>query len=139
MGWISIKEYTQKHSVSDSTIRRHIKSGKIRSKMVDGKWFLYSEDSRTEEEQRGTGGFSGNIQSRRFEFPNLEKLKNTDDNLSEVIAFSSKALNSYLMISDKLTKEYENRIKELDEVIAFQKQKIVELESYIKTLEWRKG
>ena len=38
--WLSIVEYSRTHAISDMTIRRHIKSGKIPAVLRDGKYFI---------------------------------------------------------------------------------------------------
>jgi hypothetical protein len=38
--WYSINEYSNVSSKSDSTIRRYIKSGKVESKIEEGKYFI---------------------------------------------------------------------------------------------------
>lgn len=41
--WISIVSYASKNNISISTIRRSIKSGSIKYKIEDGKYFLFDE------------------------------------------------------------------------------------------------
>lgn len=58
--WLSINEYTEATSKSDSTVRRYIRSGKVESKFEDGKYFIKGKFSlgnktkvkRLEEENR---------------------------------------------------------------------------------------
>ena len=38
--WLSIVEYAREFSVSDMTVRRRIKTGKLRSEMRDGKYYI---------------------------------------------------------------------------------------------------
>ncbi len=42
--WLSILDYSQYKKVSISTIRRHIKSNIVKSKEVEGKYFIYVPD-----------------------------------------------------------------------------------------------
>ncbi len=42
--WLSILDYSQYKKVSISTIRRHIKSNILKTKEVDGKYFIYVPD-----------------------------------------------------------------------------------------------
>lgn len=42
--WLSILDYSQYKKVSISTIRRHIKSNIVKSKEVDGKYYIYVSD-----------------------------------------------------------------------------------------------
>lgn len=141
MSWIPIKEYIQKFSISDSTIRRKIRTKKLKAKQEDGKWFIWAESQKP-----GDGGIFPDgggtktestraLDSKKFDF--LPSVKGFPDGgtISEIISFSSKALNSYLMASDKLILEKDKRIEEKDEIITRQNQKISELESYVKILE----
>ena len=42
--WLSILDYSQYKNISISTIRRHIKSNIVKSKEVEGKYFIYVPD-----------------------------------------------------------------------------------------------
>ena len=145
MAWISIKEYIQQFGISDSTIRRRIRAHTIEAKRIGRQWYVFKQDeSHPEQPVRETSSKTENkpltrlLGSEKIQFPTLENFKDSDSAVSEIIAFSSKALNSYLMISDRLINEHEKRIGELDSIISFQKQKIAELESYVKALESEK-
>ncbi len=41
--WLSLTEYSQKHNVSISTLRRRIRSGTITVKLEDGKYFIVDD------------------------------------------------------------------------------------------------
>lgn len=43
--WLSIVEYAKIHDVSDMTVRRRIKSGKIQAVLKDGKYFIQAEEN----------------------------------------------------------------------------------------------
>ena len=147
MSWFTIKNYIQKFEVSDSTIRRKIRTKQIPSKRIGAKIFVWADDSTN----RGTEGTS-QTEEQQFDISRdgqrIEMLssvnsqrhqsslpKELGSSIAELIAFSSKALNSYLMISDKLISEKDKRINERETHISDQKQRIAELESYIKALE----
>ena len=42
-GWISINEYARKFSVSDITVRRRIKQGRIPAELKNGKYYIRSD------------------------------------------------------------------------------------------------
>ncbi len=42
--WLSISEYSNYRKVSVSSIRRYIKAGRVKSKLVDGKYKIYVSD-----------------------------------------------------------------------------------------------
>jgi hypothetical protein len=143
MSWITIKEYIQRFGVSDSTIRRRIRSTSLKSKRIGSKILVWADDDsslRTALSQQVPNLISSEERSinqiQKFAQAFPEGIKG-EQSLTDVIAFSSKALNSYLMVSDKLVEEKDKRIEEKDSIIRDQKQKISELESYIKILEGR--
>ncbi len=55
-GWISINDYARKFSVSDITVRRRIKQGKIPAELKNGKYYIKADyqDASTPPEQNHT-------------------------------------------------------------------------------------
>ncbi len=49
--WLSIVEYSRTHAISDMTIRRHIKSGKIPAVLRDGKYYIPAAPVQTQTAQ----------------------------------------------------------------------------------------
>ena len=43
--WMSIMEYARHYNVSDMTIRRRIKTGKLRAELRDGKYYIPAHDT----------------------------------------------------------------------------------------------
>ncbi len=140
MGWITIKEYIQRFGISDSTIRRYIKTGQIRSKKIGSKWYVLMEDDSSENlESLKQEKKSRILEEGGLDLPKFPAVKSSENTLMELIAFSSKALNSYLMISDKLIGQQDKRIEDQEKYINEMNQKIAELESYIRELEENNG
>lgn len=54
--WIALNDYANKHQVSISTLRRRIKSNKIRYKLEDGKYLL-SDQEASEVSSQGSEAF----------------------------------------------------------------------------------
>lgn len=50
--WLTIQEFSNINNISISTIRRKIKSGKFKSKLVDGKYQIFNNDFSIEETSR---------------------------------------------------------------------------------------
>ena len=44
--WLSISEYARRYSLSDMTVRRRIKNGRIHAVLKDGKYFIPSNETR---------------------------------------------------------------------------------------------
>ena len=42
-GWISINEYARRFNVSDITVRRRIKQGKIPAELKNGKYYIRND------------------------------------------------------------------------------------------------
>lgn len=51
--WLSIVEYARNHNVSDMTVRRRIKNGKLRAELRDGKYYIPSEGAESEHQLSG--------------------------------------------------------------------------------------
>jgi sulfur relay (sulfurtransferase) DsrC/TusE family protein len=49
--WLSITEYSVKNNISPSTIRRHIKTNKIKYKKKNGKYLIYNQESLAKKEE----------------------------------------------------------------------------------------
>jgi len=92
-------------------------------------------DDKTEIGPDEIGSSAYSVDSTQFSFPKTMVDKGNGSALSEIISFSSKALNSYLITNDKLIAEKEKRIEEKEFLIKSLSQKIAEMESYIKALE----
>ena len=142
MAWITIKEYIQRFRISDSTIRRHIRTLKVKIKREGSKIFIWLPDEPAQDENVVSSPEDDKkfevIKPKAYEFQEQLISKGVNGTIADLIAFSSKALNSYLMISDKLAYEKDKRIQEREAMIRDHKQKISELESYIKMLEEQK-
>ena len=50
-GQMTIKDYATHHGISESTIRRRIKSGALPAEQVDGKWYIEVEQVDSQVEQ----------------------------------------------------------------------------------------
>lgn len=45
-GWLSIVEYARHHDVSDMTVRRRIKTGRLKAELRDGKYYIYAGNTK---------------------------------------------------------------------------------------------
>jgi hypothetical protein len=100
--WVSIQQYSINNNISISTIRRRIKSGAIKSKLVGGKYELFDTNAIS----------STNSSEKIFSCPALKNMGNQ---------------NSKLELLEKENKELKEQIDELKMLL-----KIIESKSGIK-------
>ena len=67
--WLSIVEYSRAHAISDMTIRRHIKSGKIPAVLRDGKYFIPASPvhARTMKQEESTNTNTAHVKRGQIE------------------------------------------------------------------------
>ena len=125
MGWVSIREYTEQAGVSASTVRRQIRERRLFAKKFGRDWFVrppeYIRPPSDGAEQAGPIDLPERLDSRSPQ--------------TELIDFSSKALNHYLILSEKLIAEKDLRIAERDHEVTEKRQLVAELEAYVELLE----
>ncbi|MFN8370004.1 MAG: hypothetical protein U0T83_05205 [Bacteriovoracaceae bacterium] len=83
--WLDISEYSRIKEISISTIRRQIKLNKVKFKLEDGKYFIFSEDTAA---------------ANDFHLHELEKIKKENIKLKEEI----EELKMLIMIYEKKVK-----------------------------------
>lgn len=73
--WISLVEYAHKKGISLSTLRRHIKSGKIPYKVDQGRYLLFDDsDSQTAKTTPSLESLQLELQQAREEVAELKTL-----------------------------------------------------------------
>lgn len=111
MTWLSIIEYSMKHSLSPSTIRRKIRNGSINFKLEAGKYLIYDD-------------------------PSLDKPDNEEKkNIQDVLAFTEKTLDEINRVNTMFIEEKERTIKEQAETIKKLHEEINELKMLVNVLE----
>lgn len=132
--WYTIEEYSERTGASISRIRRQIREGRLKAKKFGQDWFLKPADSRLSLLDEDT---DPNIRIDRLDSSQAPSLYDKQDkgNVRSVVEFSSKALNHYLLLSEKLIAEKDLRLAERDDQLRENKQAIAELEGYVKMLE----
>ncbi len=83
--WLDISEYSRIKEISISTIRRQIKLNKVKFKLEDGKYYIFSEDT---------------VDVRDNYFAEYEKVKKENIKLKEEI----EELKMLIMIYEKKVK-----------------------------------
>lgn len=54
--WLSIVEYARSYNISDMTVRRRIKTGRLEAVLKDGKYFIPVDGKKEEHDQRSLPG-----------------------------------------------------------------------------------
>lgn len=96
-GHLTIKDYANRHGLSESTIRRRIKAGVLSAERVDGKWYIEEEqansqmDSQTEQvnsqSEQGESSQSALIDHLTTE---VEYLRDQLDKQTQLLAIATK-------------------------------------------------
>lgn len=128
--WLPLAEYSMKHQVSISTLRRRIKADDINFRFNEGKYFILDEDpkkqaapaphrpSLSRDAQHGAGA------SERMTYP----AGATSEAGESVITAANKLLTD-------LKKAYTQVLQEKEEQILGLREEIVDLKTLIKVLE----
>jgi hypothetical protein len=128
---VSLKEYAHEHEVSASTVLRRLKRGELKGKRIGRTWYVIKAT-----QPNSTPNFANDDLTAGWSVaadPNTAAVGHLP--VSDLVSFSSKALNSYLMMSERLLAEkdraYQEKLAELNR----ERQRLVELEAYVVLLE----
>jgi hypothetical protein len=124
---MSVREYAATQAVSPSTIQRRLGRGDLKGRKVGRAWFVDVQDLAQAKPALASA-----------EMTNLALGGNDSEKsptVKELISFSAKALNSYLMMSDRLLEEKEKTFEEKRIELCHYKQRVAELEAYVELLE----
>lgn len=122
--WLPLAEYSMKHHVSISTLRRRIKADDIRFRFDDGKYFILENEhkkSATAEEHRPS-------QSSETPKSSASNFSHNADSGESVITAANRLLTD-------LKKAYSQILQEKEEQIYALREEIVDLKTLIKVLE----
>lgn len=123
--WLPLAEYSMKHQVSISTLRRRIKSDDIKFRFDDGKYFILDEDSSSvaiPEEHRPS--LSSEVQNNSVQ-TNLMRETSADES---VISAANRLLTD-------LKKAYTQVLQEKEVQILALREETMDLKTLIKVLE----
>ena len=125
--WLPLAEYSMKHHVSISTLRRRIKSEDVKFRFDDGKYFICDEDPKKMASEEHRPSPSSDVQN-----PSAAILPQQTAPISEpgesVITAANKLLTD-------LKKAYTQVLQEKEEHIMVLREEIVDLKTLIKVLE----
>lgn len=113
--WIALNDYANKYQVSISTLRRRIKSNKIRYKLEDGKYLL---SDNADEVVRSQGA------EAHSEYDSMESTATLENNFSM----------SRLLL-DELKRAYLDSLQGKEDQILYLKQQVSDLKTLVMFLE----
>lgn len=110
--WLALNEYANKYQVSISTLRRRIKSNKIKYKLDDGKYFL--------EDDMDSSGAS-------IDMPM--------NNQASTYVASSESISTTKLLLDELKRAYLDSLQSKEDQILYLKQQVSDLKTLVMFLE----
>lgn len=113
--WLPLNDYANKHEVSVSTLRRHIKSNKIKYKLEEGKYFIIDEDGQT-------GSAS-------------EQPVRSQQKSEAVVASSVDTVGTTKLLLEELKRAYLESLQSKEDQILYLKQQVSDLKTLVMFLE----
>jgi hypothetical protein len=115
--WIALNDYANKYQVSISTLRRRIKSNKIRYKLEDGKYLLSDSADNSAIRSQGAEAYS-------------EVPMSTD-----VMANTESGYSMSRLLLDELKRAYLDSLQAKEDQILYLKQQVSDLKTLVMFLE----
>ena len=145
-GWISINDYARKFNVSDITVRRRIKQGKIPAELKNGKYYIradYRDTSAPPESSHTPPGVVPAVHPS-FALPPPPTSKpatpelpthETDVQSKELLEFCDRYLSEFKIREQHLAKRHETEIALLEAKLAKKDSEITALKQQIEDLQ----
>lgn len=112
--WLALNEYANKYQVSISTLRRRIKSNKIKYKLAEGKYFLQEDGDETM----------------------LTEPAMTHQGVGAKVAVnSSESISTTKLLLDELKRAYLDSLQSKEDQILYLKQQVSDLKTLVMLLE----
>jgi hypothetical protein len=134
--WLPLTEYSNKHRVSISTLRRRIKAEDIKFRFEDGRYLIFDEAPQTKtlhEQHRPSPVSDQNAQMLSRQLKHENEISSISHNSSVEVGESVLAAANKLLID--LKQAYTQILHEKEEQIMYLKEEIVDLKTLIKVLE----
>lgn len=113
--WLALNDYANKHQVSISTLRRRIKSNKIKYKLDDGKYFI-EDDAQGED------------------ITSSSSLASQSGQTTSYIA-SSEGISTTKLLLEELKRAYLDSLQSKEDQILYLKQQVSDLKTLVMFLE----
>ncbi|MFK8137424.1 MAG: hypothetical protein AB8E15_03600 [Bdellovibrionales bacterium] len=135
--WLSIVDYSTKHKISVSTLRRKIKKNDIEFRLQGGKYYI--ADSNIEGSSTAMSGFKLSDMDfvEESKKPNLEETsqQQAPNNLNTMQSAAEDAFSTAKELLEELKKSYAFILQEKEEQILYLKNEISDLKTLVKVLE----
>jgi hypothetical protein len=129
---LSIVEFSSKHGISISTLRRKIKNKKIKYKIEDGKYYIFENEKGTHEYSAEQAGESNNCDnSDDLALDDLGSTPSAED----VLTFAEKSISSITKFHQETVDEKDKRLALQEHLINQLKEEIEELRMLVRVLE----
>jgi hypothetical protein len=141
--WLPLAEYSMKHKVSISTLRRRIKAEDIQYRLEDGKYFIFDTGSdvtpaattTTFAASKATSGVENKSVATEAHRPSLKRdASEVTDQKSEKVEGESVITAANRLLTD-LKKAYTQVLHEKEEQIVSLKREISDLRTLVRVLE----
>lgn len=113
--WLPLNDYANKHEVSVSTLRRHIKSNKIKYKLEEGKYFIIDD-----------GVEAGSA---------VEQPVRSHQKSEAVVASSVDNVGTTKLLLEELKRAYLESLQSKEDQILYLKQQVSDLKTLVMFLE----
>ena len=128
--WLPLAEYSMKHKVSISTLRRRIKAEDIQYRLDDGKYFIFDTDPTAT---------TTNVEDRTFSTETHRPSLKSESSVSEFAKQESAQGESVITAANRLLtdlkKAYTQVLQEKEEQIVSLKEEISDLRTLVRVLE----
>lgn len=129
--WLPLAEYSMKHKVSISTLRRRIKAEDIQYRLDDGKYFIFDTDP--------TATTTTNVEDRTFSSEAHRPSLKSDSSAAEIAKQENAQGESVITAANRLLtdlkKAYTQVLQEKEEQIVSLKEEISDLRTLVRVLE----
>lgn len=138
--WIPLADYSMKHKISVSTLRRKIKAEDIQYRFDDGKYFIMDEPVSTHQrEHRPSLNSDESLMGAKY--PNgrvIDERKPTTQEISERISQVGRdepILTAANKLLTELKKAYTQILQEKEEQLLHLKEEVTDLKTLVRVLE----
>jgi len=129
--WLPLAEYSMKHKVSISTLRRRIKAEDIQYRLDDGKYFIFDTDP--------TATTTTNVEDKTFSSETHRPSLKSDLSAAEIAKQENAQGESVITAANRLLtdlkKAYTQVLQEKEEQIVSLKEEISDLRTLVRVLE----
>lgn len=129
--WLSLTEYSNKHNVSISTLRRKIKSTEVEFRLDEGKYMILDSD----EEAARDSSVQRSISASENYRPSLKSDKNYSQHETKIVEQGESIITAANRLLADLKKAYTQVLQDKEAQISELREENSDLKTLIKVLE----